>query len=160
MLSTSFFDQIGEFVKNPVFLSAVSSWFITQFTKTLISILRRRVGSVREIIELLIWRTGGMPSSHSALVISVTTAIGFHSGVQSDVFVLALCLSMVVIRDAMGVRRSSGIQAKTLNSLGNEISRKIGINYSPVKEIQGHKPVEVVCGALMGFFIGVAFSVL
>ena len=122
MLSTSFFDQIGEFVKNPVFLSAVSSWFITQFTKTLISILRRRVGSVREIIELLIWRTGGMPSSHSALVISVTTAIGFHSGVQSDVFVLALCLSMVVIRDAMGVRRSSGIQAKTLNSLGNEIS--------------------------------------
>lgn len=160
MLSTSFFDQIGEFVKNPVFLSAVSSWFITQFTKTLISILRRRVGSVREIIELLIWRTGGMPSSHSALVISVTTAIGFHSGVQSDVFVLALCLSMVVIRDAMGVRRSSGIQAKTLNSLGNEISRKIGINYRPVKEIQGHKPVEVVCGALMGFFIGVAFSVL
>lgn len=160
MLSTSFFDQIGEFVKNPVFLSAVSSWFITQFTKTLISILRRRVGSVREIIELLIWRTGGMPSSHSALVISVTTAIGFHSGVQSDVFVLALCLSMVVIRDAMGVRRSSGIQAKTLNSLGNEISRKTGINYRPVKEIQGHKPVEVVCGALMGFFIGVAFSVL
>lgn len=160
MLSTSFFDQIGEFVKNPVFLSAVSSWFITQFTKTLISILRRRVGSVREIIELLIWRTGGMPSSHSALVISVTTAIGFHSGVQSDVFVLALCLSMVVIRDAMGVRRSSGIQAKTLNSLGNEISRKIGINYRPVKEIQGHKPVEVVCGALIGFFIGVAFSVL
>lgn len=101
-----------------------------------------------------------MPSSHSALVISVTTAIGFHSGVQSDVFVLALCLSMVVIRDAMGVRRSSGIQAKTLNSLGNEISRKTGINYSPVKEIQGHKPVEVVCGALIGFFIGVAFSVL
>lgn len=101
-----------------------------------------------------------MPSSHSALVISVTTAIGFHSGVQSDVFVLALCLSMVVIRDAMGVRRSSGIQAKTLNSLGNEISRKTGINYRPVKEIQGHKPVEVVCGALMGFFIGVAFSVL
>ena len=80
--------------------------------------------------------------------------------VQSDVFVLALCLSMVVIRDAMGVRRSSGIQAKTLNSLGNEISRKTGINYRPVKEIQGHKPVEVVCGALMGFFIGVAFSVL
>lgn len=160
MFSSSFFTQFGEFVKNPVFLSAISSWFITQFTKTLISILRRKVGSVREILELLIWRTGGMPSSHSALVISVTTAIGFHSGIKSDVFVLALCLSMVVIRDAMGVRRSSGIQAKTLNNLGKEISQKTGINYKPVKEIQGHKPMEVVCGALMGFFIGVAFSVL
>lgn len=160
MNSSSFYVQLGEFVKNPVFLSAVSSWFITQFTKTLISILRRRVGSIKEILELLIWRTGGMPSSHSALVISVTTAIGFHSGIKSDVFVLALCLSMVVIRDAMGVRRSSGIQAKTLNNLGREISQKTGINYKPVKEIQGHKPLEVVCGALMGFFIGLAFSVL
>ena len=96
----------------------------------------------------------------SALVCSVTTAIGFHSGVKSDVFVLSFCLAMIVIRDALGVRRSSGIQAKTLNELGKNLNQKFQIPYKAVKEIQGHQPAEVLVGAVMGFFIGLAFSVL
>lgn len=156
----TFSQQLQALVKNPVFLAAVSSWFITQFTKTLVSILKNKIHKVSDVFSLMFWRTGGMPSSHSALVCSVTTAIGFHSGVKSDVFVLSFCLAMIVIRDALGVRRSSGIQAKTLNELGKNLNQKFQIPYKAVKEIQGHQPAEVLVGAVMGFFIGLAFSVL
>ena len=78
----TFSQQLQALVKNPVFLAAVSSWFITQFTKTLVSILKNKIHKVSDVFSLMFWRTGGMPSSHSALVCSVTTAIGFHSGVD------------------------------------------------------------------------------
>ena len=67
---------------------------------------------------------------------------------------------MVTIRDALGVRRASGMQAKRLNEIGNELDEKKIIEYKPVKEIQGHRPMEVVFGAILGFFIGLGFSVL
>lgn len=101
-----------------------------------------------------------MPSSHSALVSSVTTAIAFKNGIASDLFVFSCCFTLIVVRDAMGVRRSSGQQAKALNDLGTKISERTKIQFKPVKEIQGHKPVEVFAGLLLGFFIGVAFSTL
>lgn len=101
-----------------------------------------------------------MPSSHSALVSSVTTAIAFKDGISSDLFVFSCCFALVVVRDAMGVRRSSGQQAKALNDMGVNVSEKLKVPFKPVKEIQGHKPVEVFAGLLLGFFIGVAFSTL
>ena len=67
---------------------------------------------------------------------------------------------MVTIRDAMGVRRSSGLQAKKLNELGSELSEKNLVEYKPIKEILGHRPMEVIFGAILGFFIGFGFAVL
>ena len=109
----------------------------------------------------MIWRTGGMPSSHSALVTSLCTTIGFRHGIQSDMFIFALCFFLVVIRDAFGVRRSSGIQAKKINELGKELSEKDVIkSYKPMKEVNGHTPMEVLCGCLLGFFVGLSFCLL
>jgi len=109
----------------------------------------------------MIWRTGGMPSSHSALVTSLCTTIGFRHGINSDMFVFALCFFLVVIRDAFGVRRSSGMQCKKINQLGKELSENNIIkNYSSLKEVNGHTPMEVLCGCLVGFFVGLAFSLL
>ena len=151
--------QIHLLFTNPVFLSCIFSWFSAQFIKTVISLFLGKIHSLKQLFELLLWRTGGMPSSHTALVSSLCTTIGFRAGINSDIFILAFCFMMVVIRDALGVRRSSGIQAKRLNELGKNFEEKSGVKFFPVKEVKGHKPIEVVIGAVLGVSIGIAFSI-
>jgi acid phosphatase family membrane protein YuiD len=154
------FQQAYLLVHNPVFLAALASWILSQFLKTLITLLTNTVTSFRGLIELLFWKTGGMPSSHSALVSSISTVIGFKNGIDSDLFIFSCCFALIVIRDAVGVRRSSGQQARALNELGERVSAKMRYQFKPVKEIQGHRPMEVLVGILLGFFIGVAFATL
>lgn len=101
-----------------------------------------------------------MPSSHSALVATLCTTIGFRSGIDSDVFILSLGFFLITIRDAVGVRRANGIQARMLNKIGRALGDKGIIDFKPIKEVQGHTPAEVFMGCLLGFFIGLAFSVL
>ncbi|MBQ7166557.1 MAG: divergent PAP2 family protein [Treponema sp.] len=153
-------DQIRQFFSNPVFLSCVFSWFCAQLIKTLIKLFSGKIHSVRELFELMFWRTGSMPSSHSALVSTLCTTIAFRSGLNSDVFLLSLGLFMITIRDAVGVRRANGIQAKELNRIGRMLKEKGIMDFKPIKEVQGHTPAEVAIGCLLGFFIGIAFSEL
>ena len=129
------------------------------FIKTVISVLYGRIHSLGELIESLIWKTGGLPSSHSALVASLATVIAFRNGIDSDIFVLTFCFFMVTIRDAVGVRRSSGIQARKINEIGKILNEKDILEYNTIKEVNGHTPMEVTLGCLLGFFIGLAFSV-
>ena len=153
--------QLQMFITNPIFLSAIFSWLSAQFIKTLIRLVSGRVHSRSELISLLFWKTGGMPSSHSALVSAITTSIGYRSGINSEIFLLSCCFALVTVRDAVGVRRSSGIQAKVINTIGTELKKKEVIDsFNPVKEVQGHKPLEVIVGCLLGVFIGTAFSIL
>lgn len=150
----------GDILKNPIFLSAMFSLLTAQFLKAIINLFKFRSRAFREVIITFFWKTGGMPSSHSALVVSLCTAIGIVDGVDSSVFILSLFFALVVIRDAMGVRRSAGIQARTLNQLGKELGNRFGISFHSVKEVQGHSPVQVAVGALLGFFIALAFCTL
>ncbi len=153
-------EQFELLLQNPVFLSGVLSWLSAQFIKTVVALLLGKIKDIKELIALLIWRTGGMPSSHSALVCSVTTAIGISSGVNTDIFVLACCFSLVVIRDAVGVRRASGLQAQSINEIGKNLQEKNIIDFTKIKEVHGHKPLEVAVGCLLGFFVGIGFSIL
>nr|WP_288757510.1 divergent PAP2 family protein [uncultured Treponema sp.] len=142
----------------PSFTASVSA--DTIFVKTLIKLFSGKVHSLKELFELLLWRTGSMPSSHSALVATLCTTIGFRSGVNSDVFILSLGFYLVTIRDAVGVRRANGLQATMLNKIGRLLAAKNIIEeVKPIKEVQGHTPAEVIIGSLLGFFIGLAFSV-
>ncbi|MCL2705220.1 MAG: divergent PAP2 family protein [Spirochaetaceae bacterium] len=146
---------------NPIFLAAIFSWFFTQFVKTvIIIILKPGQMPIRYYISILLWKTGGMPSSHSALVTALATSIGFKEGFDSSLFIVACAYSLLVIRDAVGVRRSAGIQARTLNKLGSDLHEKLNIDYKSVKEISGHSVSEVFIGIIIGFFIAVAFSIL
>jgi len=111
--------QFQTLLSSPIFLACVSSWFLAQFLKTLIKLFAGKVHSIKELVELLIWRTGGMPSSHSALVACLCTCIGITEGFNSGLFVLSFCFFMVTIRDAVGVRRANGIQANMINRIGN-----------------------------------------
>jgi acid phosphatase family membrane protein YuiD len=146
------------FLENPIMLSALTSWVMAQIVKAMVVLFGSKKKSPRELIETIIWRTGGMPSSHAAVVCSMTTAVGIQEGVGSNIFIVCFFLAMVVMRDAMGVRRSSGLQARALNLLGRNTADHLGFDYHPVKEIQGHAPLEVVVGALLGIFIAAAFA--
>ncbi|MDR0524663.1 MAG: divergent PAP2 family protein [Spirochaetaceae bacterium] len=148
------------FFENPIFLSTVSSWFLAQVLKAMILLLSVRKRSRREFLATLFWRTGGMPSSHAAMVTAMTTSVGFQEGVGSNLFIVSFWIALIVMRDAMGVRRSSGIQAKVLNLLGRNMAERLHIEYYPVKEVNGHTPLEVVVGGLLGIFIAAAYASL
>lgn len=151
--------QIRVLITNPILLACISSWFCAQFVKTVIAVLYGRIHSLMELLESLIWKTGGLPSSHSALVSALATVIGIRNGIDSDIFVLTFCFFMVTIRDAVGVRRSSGIQARKINEIGKKLTEKEILEYKSIKEVNGHTPMEVTIGCLLGFFIGLAYSV-
>ncbi len=152
--------SIKDLFNSPVFLSILYSWLSAQFIKTIVALSAGKVKNPSDFFSLLFWRTGGMPSSHSALVTAISTSIGFSSGFTSDVFMLALAFTFVTVRDALGVRRSTGIQAKAINDLGTELQEKGLAKYKKIKEVNGHKPLEVIMGCLLGIFIGTAFSIL
>jgi len=98
-----------------------------------------------------------MPSSHSSVVTALATSVGFEEGIDSALFIVLLFYGLLTIRDALGVRRAAGSQAKLINQMGKELSNRFGITVKSVKEIHGHTTSEVSVGILIGFFISVAF---
>ena len=146
---------------SPVFLACASSWLCAQFIKTIIKLFSGNVHSLAELFELLFWRTGSMPSSHSSITACLCATIGYRSGVDSDIFILSMVFFLVTIRDAVGVRRANGRQARRLNEIGDILrSRGFYEDFKKLKEVNGHSPMEAFVGSLLGFFIGIAFCVL
>ena len=125
------------------------AWAIAQGTKVLRDSVRRRRLYLRGLTEM-----GGMPSSHSAMVMGLTTAIGRFNGATSPIFALALIFSFVVMYDAAGVRRAAGRQAALLNRLVDDLFSQRGVREEQLRELLGHTPVEVLVGAVLGIAIG------
>ena len=148
------------FVENPIFLSSFTSFLMAQLIKTVIMALRFRKKSAKELIETLVWRTGGMPSSNVALVSAMAASTALAEGIGSNLFQISLWFALVVIRDALGVRRSSGLQARVLNVLGKQVTDRLDVEFHPLKEVHGHTPLEAVVGGLLGLFIAIAFAFL
>tara|TARA_B100000614_G_scaffold246839_1_gene253224 strand:+ start:175 stop:657 length:483 start_codon:yes stop_codon:yes gene_type:complete len=160
MVQSPAIQYLYDMISNRVFLSAFFSWFLAQLIKMLVDQVRGRSRGSRDMVATLMWKTGGMPSSHSSLVTGLATAIGVAYGVKSAVFTVSLFYGVLIIRDAMGVRRSSGLQAQKINAMGRELHERFGMEFEPVKEVSGHTPSEVFVGVLLGFFTGLAFSIL
>ncbi|MCR5284946.1 MAG: divergent PAP2 family protein [Treponema sp.] len=153
--------QIKLFFQSPIFVACFCSWFGAQFIKTAINLCYGKVKSFKQLIELMMVKTGGMPSSHSALVTALATSIGIRNGLNSDIFFVSAVFWAVVIRDAFGVRRSNGMCIKRINELSEDLSKKNLIEpYKPLKEVNGHKPMEVVCGCFLGLFIALGCTLL
>jgi acid phosphatase family membrane protein YuiD len=155
-----FVDRITGLLTHPVFLSAFSSWFTSQILKSLVALLRNRPRTAKSILLNLFWTTGGMPSSHSAVVSALATSVGFVQGVDTPLFIVTLFYAILTFRDALGVRRAAGMQARAINQLLRYLARDRKLRVKPVKEINGHTGPEVVVGAVIGFFIAVAFCSL
>ena len=149
------------FFTNTTFLAGIFSWLGAQFLKTIIHLIYGRIKTFKDLLANMFWRTGGMPSSHSAVVTAACTSIGIRDGVNSSIFMLSLLITFITMRDAVGVRRSSGIQSKKLNELGRELEENNCIkDYKSIKEVNGHTPMQVIMGALLGVLMGFSWNLL
>ncbi len=95
-----------------------------------------------------------MPSSHSAIVAGLATAVGKYSHLDSPEFAIALIFSFVVMYDAAGLRRAAGRQAAILNRLVEDLVHMRGVQEPMLRELLGHTPVEVLVGAVIGIAVG------
>lgn len=130
-------------------LPALVAWAIAQALKLLLTSVRRRRLNLRALAD-----TGGMPSSHSAIVMGLTTAVGRYDGLSSATFAIALIFSIVVMYDAQGVRRAAGRQAEVLNRLIEDVFAQRGVREERLRELIGHTPFQVLVGAALGIAVG------
>ena len=127
---------------NSVLFWSLLSCLLAQFFKIIFNFF-----STGKIRYGIIFETGGMPSSHSALISGVTSGIGLELGFDSSMFALAIAVSLIVMYDASGVRKSAGIQAKEINKLSKKLDPKSNLD---LKETLGHTKLEVIVGSLLG----------
>ena len=140
----------NELISNKIFISAVTGWLIAQILKTVIHMLLTRSFSAERLVG-----SGGMPSSHSSTVCALATSSYILYGAGSFEFAISAVFAIVVMYDAMGVRRETGIQAKVLNEM-IEMFSHMGKNMSTeekLKEFIGHTPLQVLAGAILGILI-------
>ncbi|HEY4913539.1 MAG TPA: divergent PAP2 family protein [Candidatus Dormibacteraeota bacterium] len=130
-------------------LAPLVAWAIAQAAKVILTSWRQRRLNLRVLAE-----TGGMPSSHAAIVMGMTSAVGKYAGVSSAAFAIALIFSFVVMYDAAGLRRAAGRQAAILNRLVEDLVHMRGMQEQKLRELLGHTPVEVVVGAVLGISVG------
>ncbi|MGN0689689.1 MAG: divergent PAP2 family protein [Oscillospiraceae bacterium] len=141
---------------NYTLISAVASWFAAQFIKTIIHAIKYKTFNPERLFG-----AGGMPSSHSALVCAATLACGRIEGIESVPFAIMFLVAMVVMYDAMGVRRSAGLHAREINKLRDILMERNEINEKTkkLKEYIGHTPLEVLGGAMLGILIALIMPV-
>ena len=146
----SFFQDL---LSNRIFCAAVIGWFVAQILKTII----HTFFSGQFVAERLVG-SGGMPSSHSSTVCAMATASYYEYGASSFPFAVTLILAIIVMYDAMGVRRETGIQAKLLNDIV-EVFESMGRSevstHDKLKEFVGHTPLQVLMGAILGIVIAI-----
>ena len=142
-------DEFVHLFENRVLGTALLAWLIAQMTKVIItSVVKGKIDLSRMI------GSGGMPSSHAAFVVSLASGVGFRVGFDSALFALAAVFAMVVMYDAAGVRRETGIQARLLNRIVMDLIEQGRFpQHKELKELLGHTPVEVLAGALVGAFV-------
>ncbi|HXA42575.1 MAG TPA: divergent PAP2 family protein [Candidatus Solibacter sp.] len=128
----------------------VTAWLIAQVLKVAEDSLRQRRLDFRRLAS-----AGGMPSSHTALVLSLTTVIGSKRGINTPEFAISAIFSAVVMYDATGVRRAAGRQARVLNRIVEDLFHQEGLKEERLRELIGHTPIEVIAGALLGVVVAI-----
>ncbi|MBO1350145.1 MAG: divergent PAP2 family protein [Hormoscilla sp. GUM202] len=142
--------DFGHILDNRVLLVSLSACFIAQAIKLVVDLVKNQKLNVRALVT-----TGGMPSSHSALVAALATEVGQQTGLDSPDFAIATIFAIIVMYDAAGVRQAAGKQARILNQIIDELfQEKPEFNEDRLKELLGHTPVQVI----VGFLLGVAIS--
>ncbi|MFZ8846536.1 MAG: divergent PAP2 family protein [Candidatus Hydrothermia bacterium] len=139
---------------NKVLLTAIIGSLSAQILKLIINYINHKKLDFR-----ILFSTGGMPSSHSASVMSLSMAVGFEEGFKSNLFAICLFFSFIVMYDAAGIRRAAGKQAEILNKIIEDLyaGRKTD---EKLKELLGHTPIEVLVGAIWGIIVALIMYAL
>jgi acid phosphatase family membrane protein YuiD len=133
---------------NYVLIAALTAWGIAQIIKLPIEFIRTHKWNWALLVQ-----AGGMPSSHSALVVGITHGIGLWIGFDSALFALAFAISMVVIYDATGIRRQAGKHAELINAMINDLATGNPLKEEQLREVLGHTPMEALGGILLGLVV-------
>ncbi|MBR0395835.1 MAG: divergent PAP2 family protein [Clostridiales bacterium] len=141
-------DFLLQIITNKILIVGIVSWFLAQVFKCISNLILTKKFSIERLFG-----DGGMPSGHSATVVSVAVATGLYEGFDSAVFAIAMILAIVVMHDAMNVRYQAGKQAELLNAMADMFEKITGAdlpNEEKLKELLGHTPLQVAAGCLLG----------
>ena len=139
-------------IQNQALLAGVVALTLAQLIKFSSVLIRQGKIDIRTLVT-----TGGMPSSHTGLVVALTTTVGLLHGFHSTLFDVSTVFAFVVMYDAAGVRQAAGKQARVLNKIVEELQHSLSFKESHLKELLGHTPREVIGGAFLG--VAVAFAI-
>lgn len=143
-------NTIDRILYNRPLIAAVTASVTAQTLKFFLFLIKNKKIDIGRAIG-----NGGMPSAHSAFVMALATKIGIVGGFDSTYFAISMAFALIVMQDAAGVRRAAGNQARILNLIIEDLSRKRPIKQERLKELIGHTPFEVIAGALLGISIGI-----
>ena len=143
---------MGDVLSNTALVTATLAWLLAQISKLLIVLLRERQLQLSYLTS-----AGGMPSSHSAVVVALATRIGMDHGVGSPLFAIAFIFAGVVLYDAAGIRRAVSVQARILNRMLEEVMELKRFNEKRLLELLGHTPFEVFIGSLLGLLVALSW---
>ena len=151
-MKESLMNNFEGFIHNKYIIIPVLTWFFIQLFKLVYDLVTTKKFNFKRILG-----AGGMPSSHTAVVMSLSTLIGKEFGFNSPIFALSMVFAFVVMYDAAGVRRAAGKQATLLN----KIVETPGLSDLEVQErlveVLGHTPTQVIVGAIIGIIVGAVF---
>ncbi len=133
---------------NHVLAAGLISWALAQIIKIPLEFVRTHHWN-----WALLLSAGGMPSSHTALMVAISYAIGLYTGFDSAVFALSVAISMVVIYDATGIRRQAGRHAALINAMINDLASGHPLKEEHMREVLGHTPLQVMGGFIMGIVV-------
>ncbi len=136
-------EVFSQVFSNKVLWISIFACFLAQFFKIF-------TGDNKKIELTRIFTSGGMPSSHSSFVTSLATLVGIEKGFNSTEFAIVTVFALIIMYDASGVRRAVGKQATIINKILDDLHHKKHIEQKRLKELIGHTPKEVLCGAILG----------
>lgn len=142
----------NDLISNHALLTGLAAWFLAQVLKPPLEYLRKGKWNWGYLLS-----AGGMPSSHSSLMVGTTMGIALHVGFSSPVFAIAVAITMIVIYDAAGVRREAGRHAEKINILIQELLKGHPISDKELREVLGHTPLEVTGGIILGIIVSILY---
>jgi acid phosphatase family membrane protein YuiD len=145
--------QLAALGANRELWAAFTGWIIAQVIKTLLAVRKERTINLGHLVA-----SGGMPSSHSALVTGLATAVARVNGLNSAMFALAAVFAGVVMYDAAGVRLAVSRQARILNIMLDDVFHERGLREERLRELIGHTPIQVIAGAVIGIAVGILLT--
>lgn len=143
--------NLAALFQNKALIAGLIAWMLAQVIKIPLDYFRTRRWN-----WALLLTTGGMPSSHSALMTATTLAIGLYYGFDHPIFALGVAITMIVTYDAAGVRQQAGIHAQRINIIVEELLKGHPINEMDLREVLGHTPLEVTGGILLGLVVAIS----
>ena len=152
--------KILDIFTNDILIVSLTAWVAAQIVKLIINLIIERRFSLERLFG-----DGGMPSGHSATVMSLAVICGWTQGFDSAVFAVAFVFAVVVMHDACGVRRETGKQAATIKELAEALDslvreRDYKVKTEKLKVLVGHTPLQVFFGAMLGITVAVIYILL